>query len=252
MFDLVATAVADATFTSVADLSQVFGRDSFTVAWSTRAGDAQPTDDYHPVSQLTTVRFDRYTADDDGLALRGTLPGIALVGDTVAESEERFGVLLKRAPGLDYRMRIRTDAADRVVTIRDRQNGDLRLADGDASYESRGEVFYDRQWGTICGDFWTDNEAGLACRQLGFAGSEPDSGRFLREYSPSGSGPLWLDNVVCDGDGARLVDCPRLEGLEIGEHNCEHTEDVGIRCLMAPASPAPDGALLLPLRLPWQ
>ena len=44
----------------------------------------------------------------------------------------------------------------------------------------------------------------------------------------STSGPIWLDDVQCDGNEAELSDCLRSD---FGEHNCLHTEDAGVICL---------------------
>ena len=50
-----------------------------------------------------------------------------------------------------------------------------------------------------------------------------------------GTGPILLDNVACVGSERRLVDCP---ANPIGEHNCAHFEDAGVRCLdIAPTTP---------------
>ena len=43
-----------------------------------------------------------------------------------------------------------------------------------------------------------------------------------------GSGPIYLDNLICNSTERRLVDC-RHNG--IGTHNCGHSEDAGLRCL---------------------
>ena len=40
-----------------------------------------------------------------------------------------------------------------------------------------------------------------------------------------GSGPIALNNVVCTGTEARLIDCP--SGTITG---CTHAHDVGVRC----------------------
>ena len=38
-----------------------------------------------------------------------------------------------------------------------------------------------------------------------------------------------LDDVVCNGDERRLIDCGH-DGL--GQHSCVHAEDVGVRCMI--------------------
>ena len=43
----------------------------------------------------------------------------------------------------------------------------------------------------------------------------------------SGSGPIFLDNVVCEGNEPSLLECQRNP---VGEHNCDHSEDAGVRC----------------------
>ena len=43
----------------------------------------------------------------------------------------------------------------------------------------------------------------------------------------NGSGPIILDNVVCQGTESSLLECATNP---IGEHNCDHSEDAGVRC----------------------
>ena len=47
-----------------------------------------------------------------------------------------------------------------------------------------------------------------------------------------GTGPIWLDNVECIGNEARLADCP---ANAIGSHNCIHFEDASVRCQAPPS-----------------
>ena len=60
---------------------------------------------------------------------------------------------------------------------------------------------------------------------------------------PDGSGAIFLDDLGCNGTESRLVDCANAG---IGIHNCNHFEDVGVRCLAT--SPTPGN---LALRKRW-
>ena len=40
-----------------------------------------------------------------------------------------------------------------------------------------------------------------------------------------GAGDIFIDNLICNGSENRLQDC-RL----FTDHNCEHSEDAGVRC----------------------
>ena len=47
-------------------------------------------------------------------------------------------------------------------------------------------------------------------------------------YFGEGSGPVLLDDVSCDGSEKTLISC--LTGGPIGQNNCNHDEDAGVRC----------------------
>ena len=103
--------------------------------------------------------------------------------------------------------------------------GDVRLIGGTGPHEGRVEILHDGQWGTVCDDYWTLSDARVACRQLGY--SDASEAARLARFG-AGSGPIWMDNVVCSGNETRLADCP-FSGW--GEHNCEHDEDAGAVCV---------------------
>eukprot|EP00057_Strongylocentrotus_purpuratus_P016533 XP_011671007.1 PREDICTED: neurotrypsin-like [Strongylocentrotus purpuratus] len=106
------------------------------------------------------------------------------------------------------------------------REGALRLAgSGSSANQGRVEVYANKQWGTVCDDYWGQNDANVVCRQLGFIGA---SG-FKRkaETFGVGTGAILLDNVNCVGNEASIMDCPMND---IGDEDCTHSEDAGVIC----------------------
>ena len=114
-----------------------------------------------------------------------------------------------------------------LVTEQAITNGDLRLVGGSHYWTGRVEIFIssNNTWGTICDDDWDDQDAQVACKQLGLS----DTGTAISEFSPSASPsvPIWLDNVNCNGHETRLIYCGH-NGL--GNHDCNHNKDAGVTC----------------------
>ncbi|XP_038608943.1 LOW QUALITY PROTEIN: soluble scavenger receptor cysteine-rich domain-containing protein SSC5D [Tachyglossus aculeatus] len=107
----------------------------------------------------------------------------------------------------------------------------LRLVSGPGPCAGRLEIWHGGRWGTVCDDGWDPRDAAVACRELGCGGPlipGPDAGRY-----GWGSGPIWLDEVGCQGTEASLASCPAAPW---GRHNCAHNEDVGVICAGAPES----------------
>ena len=48
-------------------------------------------------------------------------------------------------------------------------SGGIRLIGGSVPTEGRVEVCLNSAWGTVCDDGWTDVDASVACRQLGYS-----------------------------------------------------------------------------------
>ena len=67
-------------------------------------------------------------------------------------------------------------------------------------------------------------EAGAACHCMSPTGSIPVRNAAFSE----GIGSILLDNLMCEGLESSLLDCVASE--DIGTHNCEHSEDAGVRC----------------------
>ena len=107
-------------------------------------------------------------------------------------------------------------------------NGDLRLVGGSNYRTGRVEIYMEpsNTWGIICDDDWDDVDAGVVCRQLGFG----NTGTAIQTFPSPVSNPftpIWLDDVNCNGQESRLIDCDH-NGL--GNHNCVLSEDAGVQC----------------------
>ncbi|XP_041031975.1 neurotrypsin isoform X2 [Carcharodon carcharias] len=100
----------------------------------------------------------------------------------------------------------------------------IRLVDGENSKEGRVEVYLHGEWGSVCDDGWTDKDARVVCRQLGYSGQ---SKARTMAYFGEGHGPIHLDNVRCTGHENSLDECGTSS---LGIHNCWHSEDAGVIC----------------------
>jgi len=83
------------------------------------------------------------------------------------------------------------------------------------------EVLYNNQWGSVCDDGFTDDDAYVACRQVGYSGGR------RRQSFGGGNGPIWLTTLSCRFTDTRIQDCPHKPW---GQHNCQHNMDVGVCC----------------------
>ncbi|NXC72599.1 MARCO protein, partial [Anhinga anhinga] len=96
----------------------------------------------------------------------------------------------------------------------------IRIAGG--GRRGRVEIFYQDSWGTICDDGWSTQDASVVCRMLGY-------NRAVSAFTASsGTGPIWLDDVNCNGREHSIFDC---EKPDWGVNNCSHNEDAGVECI---------------------
>ena len=100
----------------------------------------------------------------------------------------------------------------------------VRLVGSSRSYQGRVEVYYNRQWQTVCDDGWGINDAHVVCRQLGYRGAVAARGS---AYFGQGSGSILLDDVQCTGTESSLLKCTHRG---INSHNCGHSEDASVTC----------------------
>ncbi|XP_066498766.1 galectin-3-binding protein A-like [Hoplias malabaricus] len=104
------------------------------------------------------------------------------------------------------------------------QEGSLRLVGSDRSSAGRVEVYHDGQWGTVCDDNWGMAQAQVVCRQLGFPKAINVT---VGASNGEGTGPIWLDDVICTGAESTLSSC-RFKGWAVTD--CSHKEDAGVVC----------------------
>ncbi len=186
-----------------------------------------------PVTNHPSATLEYLDEDDMALADADTASADTFEVD-LADNETVFKV----------KVTAEDDAATKtyIVTV---TRVSLRLRNGTGAHEGRVEIFQQGQWGTICDDDWTDVEAGVVCRSLGFAlGAVDNLGRIQDEqgrslpplyFGPAAAGvKMWLDNVNCKGNETNLLDCPRRGNTAVGVHNCKPNEAVGVQCRIVP------------------
>ena len=247
----------------------------YPLSWLTEPIETVEPADHEAMSKEFSITASQFAADGDGYAERHELESIGTFTDPDGEDPERFIASLRYDDDSERSIAVPatrenipdlqkngdvvelsgSDFITAVVTINDvpplpgeqcaGSEDDIRLVDGGDEKEGRVEICADddtgdhtpARWGTVCDDYWTNDEADVACMALGYERSEPDAGRFLRSRFGAGTGPIWLDDMLCRGDETSLLDCPLAGGRTardaIGAHNCKSSEVVGVRCMAA-------------------
>ena len=106
----------------------------------------------------------------------------------------------------------------------------LALVGGTSDDQGRVQVFYNSTWGTVCSELWSDPDATVVCRMLGFSATSVLSTKATSQFgSISQLAPIWLSNVECSGTETALNNCQQSP---IGLHTCVqgHIQDAGVYC----------------------
>ena len=126
-------------------------------------------------------------------------------------------------------------------------NGQLQLAAGNTVNEGRVEICINNVWGTVCDDGWSNSDATVVCRQLGFSTTcndinlemnvichnsqalfvPTDAVGYNNAHFGQGTGKIYLDGVSCTGHETNLLDCSRSSTVRCSGG---HSEDAGVRC----------------------
>uniref|UniRef100_K1QE02 Deleted in malignant brain tumors 1 protein n=1 Tax=Magallana gigas TaxID=29159 RepID=K1QE02_MAGGI len=100
----------------------------------------------------------------------------------------------------------------------------IRLVGGHDTLEGRLEIFHNNEWGTVCDDSWNSKDASVVCFMLGYSRENAISTGTAR--FGQGQGPIWMDDVSCQGTENDIFDCNKT----LVNHNCDHSDDAGVIC----------------------
>ena len=91
-------------------------------------------------------------------------------------------------------------------------------------------MYFNNQWGTVCRNGWSNQDAKVICRQLGYPEGNHQSlvNGIEYGYYGEGTGEIWLDDVDCTGTENSITECSHNGWAN---HDCGHNEDPGVVCL---------------------
>lgn len=95
---------------------------------------------------------------------------------------------------------------------------------GSGRHEGRVEVYTNGQWGTVCDNNWSFDDAIVVCSQLGYEQVVAIHGQ---AFFGEGVGPISYNNLECTGSETNLTQCPQNGN---GPLSCDHSEDAGVTC----------------------
>ncbi|GIL64323.1 hypothetical protein Vafri_18295 [Volvox africanus] len=109
----------------------------------------------------------------------------------------------------------------------------VRLVGGRRENEGRVEIYNGTLWGTVCDDYFDDTDATVVCQQLGYS-----QGVAIPSWG-GGTGPILMDDVNCQAGYPPPTYLSQCQSRGWGVNNCDHGEDVGVRCYNGPPPPPP-------------
>ncbi|CAC5378839.1 unnamed protein product [Mytilus coruscus] len=83
------------------------------------------------------------------------------------------------------------------------------------------EILHNSEWGTVCRDSFGEIEATVACKQLAYRKGD------VLETGKTDNLRIWLDNLRCNGEETKLIDCSHDDW---GKHTCSHCNVAGLSC----------------------
>ena len=97
----------------------------------------------------------------------------------------------------------------------------------DGLVRGRVEVCIEGRYGTVCDDFWDNQDASVVCRQLGFS---PYGAIALTDTSQpisEGAALILLKDISCNGDEPNILNCTYNT---MPNYFCGTLEDAGVVC----------------------
>jgi len=102
----------------------------------------------------------------------------------------------------------------------------------------RFETFFAGKWGTVCDRGFSNDNAAIMCKALGFSSGR---GAIKKKFSggtsaeTTGADKVWMSQVQCLGGEGDIGDCKHAPwGVA---HRCTHRDDVGMCCFGFPNGP---------------
>ncbi|XP_023331139.1 neurotrypsin [Eurytemora carolleeae] len=107
----------------------------------------------------------------------------------------------------------------------------VRLVGGESFNSGRLEIRHKGIWGTVCADFFSNNEANIFCRMLGYDGNST-WGEISELHQKEGSWPIWIrlpETSLCTGTEKSIDECHESD-LWNHDYSCSHHEDIQLTC----------------------